>query len=596
MAIKKSSSSGIPFGNNAGRPANPGIGQLYSNGETARLELYTQTTGWQNIVQETPGVSSISGTYLESANSGTITVLGTNFVTGAIVSAIGTNGVEVLAASTTYNSLVQLTATFTGLSNAQEPYNIKVTNPSNLFGLLPNALYLNASPVWTTASGSLGTFNEMVSISVSATGADSDSTISYALASGSTLPSGVTLNSASGLISGILPAISSDTIYNFIINASDGANAVVPRSFSITSSNAINWSTAAGSLGTFYELSTINLPLSAVSPDSATVTYALASGSSLPSGVTLNSTTGTISGTLPNITTSTTYTFTINALQGPTTTPRTFSITSTAFADASTVEVLVVAGGGGGGHGDNDVTQSSGGGAGGLVYDTAKNVSSWIGVAKTLTVGTGGPAGNSTAASDGTNSILGDITALKGGAGGGGGATVGQGGSGTYGSGGGQGGSGGAASANNAQGTSGQGNQGGFGTGGPGDAAGGGGGAGGSGGNASGSTAGTGGIGRTISITGTAVGYAGGGGNNGDLGFGGGFNGSTPNRQGKPNTGGGGKGATGAGGSGVVVIAYPITVNAITTISAGLTYTVDTTTRAGYRVYRFTAGTGTITF
>jgi hypothetical protein len=27
-----------------------------------------------------------------------------------------------------------------------------------------------------------------------------------------------------------------------------------------------------------------------------------------------------------------------------------------------------------------------------------------------------------------------------------------------------------------------------------------------------------------------------------------------------------------------------------------LTYTVDTTTRAGYRVYRFTAGTGTISW
>lgn len=595
MAIKKSSGSGIPFGNNAGRPANPGIGQLYSNGETARLELYTQTTGWQNIVQETPGVSSITGTYLESANSGTITISGTNFVAGAVASAIGTNGVEVLASSTTYNSLVQLTAVFTGLSNSQEPYNIKVTNPSNLFGLLPNALYLNASPVWTTASGSLGTFNEMVSVSVSATATDSDSTISYALASGSTLPSGVTLNSSTGLISGTLPGISSDTIYNFTINASDGANAVVPRSFSITSSNAINWSTAAGSLGTFYELSTINLPLSAVSPDSATVTYALANGSSLPSGLTLNSSTGTISGTLPNITTNTTYTFTINALQGPTTTPRTFSITSTAYADVSTVEVLVVAGGGGGGHGDNDGVQSSGGGAGGLVYDTSKNVSSWIGVSKTLTVGPGGPGGNAATSSDGTNSVFGDITAFKGGYGGGGGATPGGGGSGSYGSGGGQGGSGGSHTPNNAQGTAGQGNQGGYGSGGPGDYAGGGGGAGGAGGNANGA-AGSGGIGRTISITGAAIGYAGGGGNNADLGYGGGFNGSFANRQGKANTGGGGKGSTGAGGSGVVIIAYPIGNLPISSISAGLTYTVDTSTRSGYRVYRFTAGSGTVTF
>ena len=44
MAIKKSSSSGIPFGNTAGRPASE-IGRLYSNGETARLELFTQASG-----------------------------------------------------------------------------------------------------------------------------------------------------------------------------------------------------------------------------------------------------------------------------------------------------------------------------------------------------------------------------------------------------------------------------------------------------------------------------------------------------------------------------------------------------------------------
>ena len=79
MAIKKSSSSGIPFGNTAGRPASE-IGRLYSNGETARLELYTQASGWQNIVQETPGVSSITGNYSEQTNSGVVTISGTNFL------------------------------------------------------------------------------------------------------------------------------------------------------------------------------------------------------------------------------------------------------------------------------------------------------------------------------------------------------------------------------------------------------------------------------------------------------------------------------------------------------------------------------------
>jgi hypothetical protein len=34
----------------------------------------------------------------------------------------------------------------------------------------------------------------------------------------------------------------------------------------------------------------------------------------------------------------------------------------------------------------------------------------------------------------------------------------------------------------------------------------------------------------------------------------------------------------------------------LSSIGGGLTYTVDTTTRSGYRVYRFTGGTGTITW
>ena len=48
------------------------------------------------------------------------------------------------------------------------------------------------------------------------------------------------------------------------------------------------------------------------------------------------------------------------------------------------------------------------------------------------------------------------------------------------------------------------------------------------------------------------------------------------------------------GGPGVAIIAYPNT-NRPLTIDPGLTYE-QLNTRAGYRVYRFTAGTGTITF
>jgi hypothetical protein len=68
------------------------------------------------------------------------------------------------------------------------------------------------------------------------------------------------------------------------------------------------------------------------------------------------------------------------------------------------------------------------------------------------------------------------------------------------------------------------------------------------------------------------------------------------------NTGSGGGGSQasttgdfvgGNGGSGVVILAYPNTYPAITTIPGTLTY--DQPTRSGYRVYRFTSGSGTIT-
>jgi hypothetical protein len=71
--------------------------------------------------------------------------------------------------------------------------------------------------------------------------------------------------------------------------------------------------------------------------------------------------------------------------------------------------------------------------------------------------------------------------------------------------------------------------------------------------------------------------------------------------SGTTNTGGGGGGAeggggtSGAGGSGIVIIAYPDSFAALSSISGGLTYT-QPATRSGYRVYRFTAGTGPISW
>ncbi len=619
MAIKKSSSSGIPFGNTAGRPASE-IGRLYSNGETARLELYT-ATGWQNIIQETPGVSSITGNYLESTNSGVITISGTNFVSGAYAAAIGTNGVQIEAASTTFNSLVQLTATFTGLSGAYEPYDIKVTNPSNLFGMLPDALYVNNNPAWTTPAGSLGTFAEQVNATIYALSVSDDSTITYSLANGSSLPSGVTLSS-NGVISGTPPDVSSDTTYTFTVNATDGLNPVISRTFSFVSNAAPVWVTSSGSLGAYTGNTTISTTALSIT-DTDSVTYTLASGSALPSGLALNASTGVISGTLPVVSSSITYSFVINVNDGVSVIPRSFSIT--AQPATSLIELLVVGGGGGGGS-----QVGGGGGAGGLVYSASYNVASQ----NLVTIGTGGAGGPHIAAQSGSrpgnygaNTVFGSVTAFGGGGGGGHGSNdPASGADGLITQSGRPGGSGGGGGANSSNGASGSSTQNspsgttGYGfAGGTGTVSnwsgGGGGGAGGTGANSTANTGGAGGAGRQYSITGTSLFYAAGGGGcgntdlssgaSGGSGIGGDGKGNSsgnPNTKvtgnGATNTGSGGGGARdtgpgGDGGSGVVLIAYPDTFAPIRTIPGTLTY--DQPTRAGYRVYRFTAGTGTIT-
>lgn len=125
------------------------------------------------------------------------------------------------------------------------------------------------------------------------------------------------------------------------------------------------------------------------------------------------------------------------------------------------------------------------------------------------------------------------------------------------------------------------------------------GGGGGAGGNASGWNSGN---GVASSITGTSTYYAGGGAggqysNSGSAGLGG----TARSNPGAANTGAGagsgsgGGGTNCTGGSGVVIIAYPTAAPALTTIPGTLTYTVDTSTRSGYRVYKFTAGSGTVT-
>ncbi len=293
--IRTSSLGGIPYGDNAGRPSSPGIGRLYSNGEASRLELYT-ANGWQNITQETPSVVALTGFAKESVNS-TVTINGTNFAVGCNAIAVGTNGVEINSQSTTLISVVQLTAVFPPLNSAFEPYDIKVVNPSNLYGVLYDALNVDNSPVWVTSSGSLGSYTELSAISITTSATDAtdatSSSLIYSVTSGS-LPSGLSLNAATGAITGTPTDVIPNTLYSFTINAFDGNNNV-SRNFSITIvDRGPSWTTGA-ILPTFTRNSAYTTTLNATD-DNGIASYSLFSGS-LPTGLSLNTSTGVISGT-----------------------------------------------------------------------------------------------------------------------------------------------------------------------------------------------------------------------------------------------------------------------------------------------------------
>ena len=370
----------------------------------------------------------------------------------------------------------------------------------------------------------------------------------------------------------------------YVVNQ-DGATTVAVPGLQYSGTPA--WTTAAGSLGSSIKQSSFTANLLATGD--APITYSVYSGS-LPSGITLTANTGVISGTSPNVSSDTTYNFTIRATDAQNQdTDRAFSIQVVNFVP--TLDYLLIAGGGGGGDGN---APGGGGGAGG--YRSITNVTATAG-SLNITIGAGGtgsPGGDQRGNSGNNSTITGtsSYSATGGGYGGG------------YNSNGigGTGGSGGGGSGPTGTGTGGTGNAGGYspveGTNG-GDSSnnsnfgGGGGGAGSSG--SSGASGGAGGSGATW-LDGITRAGGGGGGNNGGTngGSGGGGSGGTSGSGGgggTANTGsGGGAGkdsAGGNGGSGVFIVRYQ---TGTVTATGG-----TVTTASGYTYHKFTtSGTFTV--
>lgn len=367
----------------------------------------------------------------------------------------------------------------------------------------------------------------------------------------------------------------------------DGSSGLKPAAFAF--SDPPSWVTGAGALLSASKNTAYSTTISA---SGTSITYSVTSGS-LPTGLSLNSSSGAITGTP---TTPNTYNFTITATNSYNqSVSRAFSIV---VIDIINATYLAVAGGGSGGTG----YYGGGGGAGGLLTDSITLLPN---ITYTITIGTGGVGTsnpNLRGGNGGNTSISGTgITTITVYGGGGGGSRNGDASGGS--SNGNPGGSGGGACFPESVGGKGvypgstflsqarQGYDGGSTA--TAQYAHGGGGAGQIGHDQATFGNRNGGDGLSSSITGTSTYYAGGGA--GALGtqYGGQGGGGGSNTAGTANSGGGGGGGSGNttqggnGGSGVVIISYPDTSPAATT-----TGSPTVTASGGNRIYKFT-GSGT---
>jgi hypothetical protein len=569
----------IPKGTTAERPASGNAGSLRFNTTIGALEQWTGNA-WDPIYP-TPQIFTVTSSTvgLNEDDNSTITIIGSSLNSiDTVVYKNHSNGSTIATAgSVTIVSDTEINFPYVASSfTAGQQISIEISSTASGKSAIAAAVFtISADPVWQTSSGSLGTVGDGsrtgYSVNVLATTPDSVA-VQYELSQGS-LPAGASL-STNGTISGNLTVVTSSTTSSFHIMAVaqtvDSSVRRTERQFSITvSPPVITFTPASGSLGTlpnFNRNSNQLTALSAAVTSGSITNYAITTGS-LPAGLSINSSTGAITGTADAVGSNTTTSFTVTAtatgdygtitntaslsitVQAPAVTTFTSSGTFTVPVGLTSVDVLVVAGGGSGGAAGGGIQweKGGGGGAGGFIYRPAYPISP--GTPISVTVGDGAsPASHSphSYGNNGNNSVFSGLTAVGGGGGGGN----------SGGSGGGQRGYSGGVGPGTQPGQPGDSGTYGFGFNGSpnsGQQSGGGGGAG-----AAGSVP-NGGVGRSNSITGSPVFYAGGGAGyvgSGGQGGGGSYNGQSASS----NTGGGGgcghETPSGAGGKGVVIVAY----------------------------------------
>ena len=185
----------------------------------------------------------------------------------------------------------------------------KASDSSSTLGSFSTATSLDL-PTITSISPSVMLPSTGTEITITGTNFSTQPSVQMVASDGDiTAASSITRNSATEIDATFTHATKAS--YYIRVENKDGT-AVRSGSALLAVSDAPAWQTSAGSLGTFSGGAAISVYVAAHTSDSQAIKYYLVSGA-LPGGLSLNESTGLISGTESGATTNTTYSFTVEA-------------------------------------------------------------------------------------------------------------------------------------------------------------------------------------------------------------------------------------------------------------------------------------------
>lgn len=279
-----------------------------SSGDLLSFSYKTTFTATTTTSQVAAGafITSATPTALNSIND-TTTLVGGNFASNVAVYFVGSDNVEIPAKSIVRTSSSELIVTRPDTFSTQlGTYKVVVENPGvtrptgSSLHILNNAITAGTTPNWTTGT-TLPEIGKSFAYTTTLVATDSEGTdIDYSVLSG-TLPSGITLNNETGVLSGTYTGSDFNTT-NLVIRAVDTGGNTVDRTFRLFSLNPV-WNTSP-----VLAPSAQNEPYSnqLSTTDDNSITYSIVSGS-LHSGLSMSSS-GLISGTTSAIDTSSSFT------------------------------------------------------------------------------------------------------------------------------------------------------------------------------------------------------------------------------------------------------------------------------------------------